>query len=108
MLNGRLPVWNPFEFGGIPLLAAAQPAALYPPKIVAFALLEPGTALKVFFAAHTALAGILFLLLAREQRMGVTGALAGTLCYAFSRSLLTSTGHPVILANGAWIPPRRG
>lgn len=104
MLNGRLPVWNPFEFGGVPLLAAAQPAALYPPKILAFALLEPGTALKVFFAAHTALAGILFLLFAREQGMGLAGVLAGVLCYAFSRGLLTSTGHPVILANGAWVP----
>jgi hypothetical protein len=36
--------------------------------------------------------------------MGVTGVLAGVLCYAFSRGLLTSTGHPVILANGAWVP----
>ncbi len=25
---GRLPLWNPYEYGGLPFLGAAQPAAL--------------------------------------------------------------------------------
>src|SRR4029453_10678098 len=40
LLAGRLPLWNRFEFAGIPFLATSQPAALYPPKIAAFGLLS--------------------------------------------------------------------
>jgi hypothetical protein len=104
ILNGRLPVWNPFEFGGIPFLATAQPATLYPPKILIFALFEPATALQIFFAVHTVLAGITFLLFAHGERLSLTGIVAGVLCYTFSRTLVASTGHPVIIANMAWVP----
>ena len=104
ILAGRLPVWNPFEFGGIPFLATAQPAALYPPKVMIFALFGPATAMKIFFAAHVLLAGIAFYLFAREERMGLVGATAGVLCYAFSGKLLSSVGHPVVMSNMVWTP----
>src|SRR5262245_23395036 len=29
--NGLLPLWNPYIFCGMPLLASIQPGALYPP-----------------------------------------------------------------------------
>src|SRR5689334_20016437 len=50
VFSGHLPLWNRFEYGGIPLLATAQPAALYPPKVLLFGLLGTQTALWTYFA----------------------------------------------------------
>src|SRR4029453_12035357 len=36
----RLPLWNPFEFCGTPFLGSGQ-AALYPPVLLLFGILEP-------------------------------------------------------------------
>src|SRR5215813_9010660 len=57
---GHLPLWNRFEFGGIPLLATSQPAVLYPPKILAFGLLAPIPALWAFLVFHYVLTAIGF------------------------------------------------
>ena len=51
LLAGRLPLWNRFEFAGIPFLATAQPAALYPPKLLVFGALDGGPALVAFLVA---------------------------------------------------------
>src|SRR5689334_5631184 len=48
MFAGRLPLWNRFEFGGIPLLATGQGAVFYLPKIVLYGLLPPVDAHWVF------------------------------------------------------------
>src|SRR6266699_6867811 len=36
--RGALPLWNPYEYAGVPFLGAAQPAVLYPPRVLLFAL----------------------------------------------------------------------
>ncbi len=99
ILRGHLPVWNRFEFGGIPFLATAQPAAVYPPKILVFALFEPDTALRVFVIGHVALLAALFLVFLRDQGIGLVGALAGTLFCSFNVPVLASTGHPSAYSN---------
>ena len=58
LLAGRLPVWNPYEFAGIPFLATAQPAAAYPPKLLVFGALPGRPALIAFLAAHHLLAAL--------------------------------------------------
>ena len=45
---GRLPLWNPLGFGGMPLLANYQSAVLYPPRLLHLAFgLAWGTTLLV-------------------------------------------------------------
>ena len=104
MLRGDLPVWNRFEFGGVPFLAAAQPAAVYIPKILLFGLWDPGTALRLFMIGHFVLLAALFLIFARDQGMGRVGALAGVAFCTFNIPFLTATGHPMEIANLAWVP----
>src|ERR1044071_1134409 len=48
----RFPLWNPYEYGGVPFFATAQPEVLYPPKALLFALLRPHTAYWAFMALH--------------------------------------------------------
>ncbi len=94
ILRGRLPIWNRFEFGGIPFLATAQPAALYIPKILLFALWSPETALQLFLVLHFLLVGVLFLLFVRDQGIGHLGASIGVLYLTFNVPFLLSVGHP--------------
>src|SRR2546426_61804 len=50
--HGRFPLWNPFEYGGVPFFATSQPEVLYPPKALLFALLAPSTAYWAFMVVH--------------------------------------------------------
>jgi len=104
LLAGRLPLWNRYEFAGMPFLATLQPAALYPPKIVAFALLEPDAAMRALVIAHFVLAAAGCLLFFRAQGLGGLGALAGSAYLTFNGMLLISTHHPNRIGGLAWIP----
>ncbi len=104
LLAGRLPVWNRFEFAGIPFLATSQPAALYPPKIAAFALLAPAAALHVFLVAHHLLAVVGMVVLLRSLELGRVATLSGALYAAFAAPLLLSVYHPSRFAGLAWVP----
>lgn len=104
LLAGRLPLWNRFEFAGMPFLATLQPAALYPPKILAFALFGPEAAMKTFLFSHYALLIGGFLLFLRSQGIGGLGALAGAAFIAFNTNVLIADHHPFRVASLAWIP----
>jgi hypothetical protein len=102
LLAGRLPLWNPYEFAGIPFFAAGQPAVLYLPKIAAFGLLRPSLAYPAFVVAHEllALGGMAALL--RRLDVGAAGTMAGSVYFAFATFL--NLYHPVTLASYAWMP----
>jgi len=104
MAAGRLPVWNEFEYAGIPFLATAQPAALYPPKILAFAWLDAGTAMQAFLIAHFVILAAGFLLFARQRGITGLGALAGTVYWTFTTTILLSNYHPNRIACMVWVP----
>ncbi len=101
---GRLPFWNPYEYGGIPLLGAAQPAALYPPRVALFALLAPLPALHAFMVLHYLLLGVSAFALLRVLGARWPGAALGTLVVAFQPFMLHSHYHPCRLAAFAWTP----
>ncbi len=103
-LGGVLPIWNPFEFAGYPLAAAAQPAALYLPKIALFGWLEPTLALQLFLVLHYVLAAATFALLGRSLALPTLGITVGAVFYCFSMTMLGSVGHPVKISNLAWTP----
>jgi len=100
----RLPLWNPYEYGGIPLLAAGQPAALYPPKVLLYALFEPVTAHWAFLVLHWAVLSGTFFLFLRQQGVSGAGLFVGAAVVAFSTPLLQSNYHPVRIACITWMP----
>lgn len=104
LIRGRLPLWNPYEYGGVPFLATAQPAVFYPPKALLFAVFGENTAYWAFMGLHyLALAGG-FLLFAREQRIEGAAAFVGASAWTFSLPILLSNYHPTRIANLAFVP----
>ena len=62
--DGRLPLWNPHVFMGVPFLANPQAAVLYPLNWPLF-LLDPARAIPAALMLHVALAGMGTLALVR-------------------------------------------
>lgn len=105
--SGRLPLWDPYTFGGTPAAAASLYAAYYPFNLwlALFPAPAPLDALVLEAIFHLSLAGVFtFLLVRRLTGRGSAGLLAGV---AFSLGgFLTS--YPVvqlgILETAAWLP----
>src|SRR5438876_315986 len=51
---GHLPLWNPYEFCGLPLLGTAQGSALYAPVVLAHMALSATAAMQVLYDLHIA------------------------------------------------------
>ena len=112
LLAGRLPIWNPYTYGGHPFLADVQAAVFYPLANFFLALTLPWTdaAVRLYFLqveaiVQVALAGVFTYLLARQLTgSGWAGVMAG-LCFAFSGYL---TGYPpvqlAVLRTAIWLP----
>jgi hypothetical protein len=101
--RGEWPLWNPYIFGGMPLLASLQPGALYPPTWL-FAALSPQAAMNwmVIVTYHIALIGTYLYL----RRIGAnrTGAIVGGIAFAFGGFMIAHLGHTNRIAAAAWLP----
>jgi hypothetical protein len=105
LAHGRLPLWNPYEYAGLPFLGEAQPAVLYPPRIVLFGLVSsPSRALHLFMIAHYVLLGAGAWLLLRVFGVRPAGAWFGAILLTFQPLMMSSHYHPPRLACFAWVP----
>lgn len=100
---GQLPLWNPYIFAGMPLLASLQPGALYPPTWL-FALLSPQAAmnLMVLTTYHLALIGTY--LYARRINITRAGAMLAGLAFSFGGFMIAHLGHTNRITAAAWLP----
>ncbi len=80
LVGGRVPLWNPFEGLGSPLLGEMQSAALFPPTLLL--LLPHGQVIEQAFLQIVA--GIGTFMFLRRFGLGVTAALAGGLLFEFN------------------------
>jgi hypothetical protein len=101
---GHLPLWNPYEFAGVPLLGMSQPAALYPPRLLLFGLLPPDYALQAFVVAHYLLLGLACFTLAHALRIGTAGAWLMTIVIAAQPMMLRAMIAPHWIAGFVWVP----
>ncbi|NOT63274.1 MAG: YfhO family protein [Acidobacteria bacterium] len=103
LLKGFLPLWNPYMFGGTPLLASAYPGVLYPPNWL-FAIVPYNVAMNatVISSYHIALIGTYLYV----RRLGIirVAALLGGITYAFSGYMIAHLGHTPRIAAAAWLP----
>src|SRR5947209_9841266 len=104
LLAGRIPLWDPDLFLGVPFLANPQTAVLYPPWWLF--LLGP---VQVVYTAqlvlHAFLAAVFTYLLARHA-FGVLplAAVVGGLAYAFGGFAVGQGGHLNQISAAAWLP----
>ena len=112
LLEGRLPLWNPYTYGGHPFLADVQAAVFYPLANLFLALTLPWTdaGLRLYFLqaeaiVQVALAGVFTFLLARRLTGNRWAGVVAGLCFAFSGYL---TGYPpvqlAVLRTAIWLP----
>ncbi len=103
--KGQLPLWNPYQLAGTPLLANSQSAGFYPPHILMGVLHVPtAPAVALLAWLHLFWAGLGTYFLARKlgaSRIG--GCVAGT-SFATSAFLLSWTALASVLTTVSWIP----
>ncbi len=101
--QGTLPLWNPYIFGGMPLLAAIQPGVLYPPNWL-FAILPVGVAMNavVILTYHLSLAG--GYLYGRALRLNRLSALVSGLAFTFGGFMIGHLEDTNYIAAAAWLP----
>lgn len=102
---GNVPLWNPQENLGVPVVAEATSSVFYPFQLL---FLIPGisvaTAFVGYAAVHVYLAGVGSYLLGRSLGCRPGFALLAALAYAGSGSLLFQTSNIVFLVGGCWLP----
>lgn len=101
---GRVPLWNPDELCGLPFLASAQVAALYPLKVALFALFPPPTAIRAIPPLHLLLAGSFAYGALRAFGVSWGGGVIGGVLTALCPGFLESFYHPVRIMCLTWAP----
>jgi len=111
---GEVPLWNPYNNGGLPFLADTQAAVFYPPRLATIFLskLAGGWsyhALELEMTAHVLAYSLMMYILVRRMTAGKGGSMVGALCAAVIASyggFLTS--YPplqlALLEAGIWLP----
>ena len=103
MLGGSLPLWNPYIFGGMPLLASAQGGLLFPPNwfYLAFA---PQAATNLMVVSSYAVAALGAYLYARRAGASVAGAVVTSLVWQWCGFLVGQIGHIGVVQTAACLP----
>ncbi|MFN7971468.1 MAG: hypothetical protein U0166_03825 [Acidobacteriota bacterium] len=96
---GRVPLWNPHAFLGMPHLANMQSQILYPPKLLGLLL---GTSYMALQAAmeplHLLAAGLGTLCLARRIGISRSGSLLGGVLYMLGPAMLNPEQDSMVAA----------
>jgi len=101
--QGEIPLWNPYQFSGIPFLAAGQQSTLYPFSILYYVL--PLTAAYGWFTVvQLWLAGVFMFLFMRGLNVGRFGAVLAGVVYQLSGFFVISAVFPMIIAAAVWLP----
>jgi hypothetical protein len=103
--SGRVPLWNPYDGFGVPLVADGTSAVFYPVWWFCFALpFSLALCAKLYLMSHVLLAAIgAYRVVRRWQGSPEAAALAG-IAYAYGGSVLFQVCNPPFLIGAAWLP----
>lgn len=101
--SGYLPLWDPYIFSGMPLLAAAQPGILFPLNWF-YLVFSPAAATNLMVVSSYMVAGLGAYLYARRIGVSVAGAMLTALVWEFSGALVGQIAHINIVHNSAMLP----
>jgi len=104
LLAGRIPLWNPYLFGGVPFLANMQAAVLYPLHWPLLPLFPP-KAVSLSVVLHVFLAALFTYLYARlSLGLGPASGFAAACVFALGGYLGAQVEHLNQLNVLAWFP----
>jgi hypothetical protein len=93
LLHARWPVWNPYAFGGSPLMANGQSAPLSPFTLVTLPF-PPGYGFSLMLLLKFWVAGTGTALFVRRLRVAWLPAILGGLAFATSAFMVSWLGYP--------------
>lgn len=103
MKKGELPLWNPYNFSGYPLLANFQSAVFYPLNLAMFILpFEYGWTFLIISQPLLAFA-FMFLYL-RNLKISKAGSFISSIAFAFSGFFVSWLEWGNIVSTGLWLP----
>jgi hypothetical protein len=108
LAHGEIPLWNPYNFNGMPFLAEIQTEVFYLPMTLLTLFVRDGR-LDVFWLQlinilHYWLAAAGMYLLSRSYGLRRIPSLFAGIAYGFSGFLVLHAIHQVILVVVAWFP----
>ncbi len=102
--EGRLPLWNPYLFTGVPFLANPQAGVLYPLNWP-FSWLSAPRAVAWSYLVHLWIAGAgLYALMRSGVSCGALAAGLGAVVFALGGLLAAQAGHINQVQAAAWLP----
>lgn len=101
--QGQLPLWNPYNFSGTPLLANFQTATFYPMNILFF-VLPLSLSWSVLIMLQPLLAGIFLYMYLRNLRLQQFASVLGGLVFAFCGFSVAWMEWGVIGHVALWLP----
>ncbi|MBN2005862.1 MAG: hypothetical protein JXA21_21065 [Anaerolineae bacterium] len=102
--NGEFPLWNPYIFGGPPLLGDTNMPNFYPPTLLAALFLSPGRALSILAWLHVIISGSLMYGFLRTLFLRPIPALLGAVIWMFNPFVVVWLETPHFLSTLAWMP----
>ena len=100
-----LPLWNPLDQTGMPLVGETTTAVLYPIRYAVFALPIPSdVALNWYIVLHLVLASLTSRWAAIRSGAGPMAATLAGVIYPLSGSVLFLYSNPPFLVGAAWLP----
>lgn len=101
---GRIPLWNPQENLGMPVLADASSSVFYPGKLLFALPLDFALRYKLYVLGHELWAAAGAFYLARSWRRSRPAATVAALSYALAGPILFQYSNVVFLVGAAWLP----
>ncbi len=99
----EIPLWNPYQFSGIPFLAAGQQSTLYPFSLLYY-VMPLWAAYGWFTVVQLWLAGAFMYGFLRGLNVGRFGSTIAGVTYQLSAFFVISAVFPMIIAAAAWLP----
>jgi hypothetical protein len=101
--SGSLPLWNPYQALGTPLLATLQAGCAYPFNAL-YLLLDPGWAWLWIAILHDTIAAVGLFALCRSLDLSRPAALVGAASFSFSWFILLKCYDQPQFVTVAWLP----
>lgn len=104
LLKGELPLWNPYQSAGNPMIGTLEARLIYPPRLVLTTVLglDHGQLAEIIFHFFLTVVGTFAML--RSFRLPRVGALIGAASVLFSTEFLVTFSAFNVIATLAWVP----
>jgi hypothetical protein len=102
--SGRVPLWNPYENCGLPVLADTTSSLFYPGKLIFLLPLDFALRYKLYVIGHVVIAAVTSYGLARRWKASQYAAAIAAIAYACGGNVVFQYSNAIFLVGAAWLP----